>query len=74
VHEFAPERSIEPSFIAAPGFDFVIEGASAAPNLARISTGVKMNVDQHISFTASINADLYQTPSFSGWGGFRVAW
>jgi uncharacterized protein with beta-barrel porin domain len=74
VHEFEPQRSIDPAFIAAPGFNFVIDGAPAAADLARIDTGVKLNVSQHVSFMVSFDTDLYQTPSYSGWGGFKVNW
>lgn len=68
VHEFEPQRSIEASFIAAPGFDFVIDGAQAPSDMARINIGAKLNVGEHVSLTASFGADLYQTPSYSGWG------
>jgi uncharacterized protein with beta-barrel porin domain len=74
VHEFEPYRSIDPAFIAAPGFNFVIEGAKAATDMARLSMGGKLNVNDHVAFTAGVSTDLYRTPSFSASGGLRVAW
>jgi outer membrane autotransporter protein len=75
VHEFEPHRSIDASFIAAPGFGFVIQGAQQAPDMAKINTGVKLNVSDHLSLSASFNANLAPTAqSYSGFGGLRVAW
>jgi uncharacterized protein with beta-barrel porin domain len=74
VHEFEPYRSINPSFIAAPGFNFTIQGAEAATDLARLSLGGKLGLNDHTSFTANVTADLYRTPSYSAQGGFRYAW
>jgi len=74
VHEFEPQRSIDPAFIAAPGFNFVIDGAPAASDLARIDIGAKLNGSQHVSLMANFDTDIYQTPSYSGWGGFKVTW
>ena len=74
VHEFEPQRSIEVSFIAAPGFPFTIQGAQAPSDFPRLNTGAKFNVSDHLSFTASFNADLYNTPSYSGTAGIRFTW
>ena len=74
VHEFEPHRTIDPAFIVAPGFNFVIEGARAATDMARISMGGKLTVSEHASLTANVNADLYRTPSYSAMGGFRFVW
>ncbi len=74
VHEFEPHRTIDPAFIAAPGFGFIIEGAQAAPDMARLSMGGKLNLTPNLSLTGNVRADLYRTPSFTGWGGLRVAW
>jgi uncharacterized protein with beta-barrel porin domain len=75
VHEFEADRSIDASFIAAPGFGFVVEGAQPARDMARISTGAKLNVSEHVSFSASVDANLAPSgQSYSGFGGFRVSW
>jgi outer membrane autotransporter protein len=74
VHEFEPLRSIDPAFIVAPGFNFVIQGAPAATDFARLATGAKLNLGPNVSLSASFDADLYSTPSYSGWAGFRVQW
>jgi outer membrane autotransporter protein len=75
VHEFERNRSIDPSFIAAPGFDFTIYGAPPAPDLARVNTGARLNLNQTVSLNASFNADVYRTvASYSGWAGVRFGW
>jgi uncharacterized protein with beta-barrel porin domain len=74
VHEFLPHRTINPSFIAAPGFDFVIDGALAPTDLARINLGAKVALNQSVSVSADVRADLYRTPSFAGFAGLKVAW
>jgi uncharacterized protein with beta-barrel porin domain len=74
VHEFLPHRTVNPSFIAAPGFDFVIDGALAPTDLARINLGAKVALNQSVSVSADVRADLYRTPSFAGFAGLKVAW
>jgi uncharacterized protein with beta-barrel porin domain len=74
VHEFEPHRTVNPSFLAAPGFGFVIEGAEAPTDLARITVGGKVALDKNVSVTTDLRADLYATPSYSGWTSFRVNW
>jgi outer membrane autotransporter protein len=74
VHEFLPHRTVDPSFIAAPGFGFVVEGAAAPTDLARISMGGKVALNDSVSVTADVRADIYHTPSYSGFAGVRVAW
>jgi hypothetical protein len=74
VHDFQPHRSIDPSFIAAPGFDFTIYGAQAPSDMARINTGVKLNLSERVSLNVAFNADLYRTPSYGGLAGVRIGW
>jgi uncharacterized protein with beta-barrel porin domain len=74
VHEFLPHRTINPAFISAPGFGFVIEGAEAPTDLARISAGGKVGFNDSVSVSLDVRADLYRTPSYSGWTGVHVAW
>ena len=74
VHEFLPYRTVNPSFISAPGFGFVIEGAQAPTDLARISAGGKVGLNDRVSVSLDVRADLYRTPSYSGWAGVHVAW
>ncbi|UGY07397.1 autotransporter domain-containing protein [Bradyrhizobium quebecense] len=74
VHEFLPHRTVNPSFIAAPGFDFVIDGALAPTDLARINLGAKVALDRNVSVSADVRADLYRTPSIAGFIGAKVSW
>ncbi|UGV26591.1 hypothetical protein E0H22_13355 [Rhodopseudomonas boonkerdii] len=74
VHDFLPHRTVNPSFISAPGFGFVVEGAQAPSDLARISAGGKIGLDSNVSVSFDLRADLYRTPSYSGWTGVHIAW
>ena len=74
VHEFDPHRTVNPAFLAAPAFGFVIEGAEAPIDLARVTLGGKVAIDKNVSVTADLRADIYRTPSYSGWTSLRVSW
>ncbi|MGO8738244.1 hypothetical protein [Rhodoblastus sp.] len=74
-HEFEPLRSIEASFIAAPGFDFVVHGASAITDMARVDAGMKVAVNKNLEFFASFDGDFApQGRDIAGMGGVRVNW
>ncbi|TPK98066.1 autotransporter domain-containing protein [Mesorhizobium sp. B2-4-12] len=54
-HEFKPDRSVEPTFQAAPGYAFVVQGASAAEDAVAVNAGVKLNwAPTHPSSPASM--------------------
>jgi uncharacterized protein with beta-barrel porin domain len=74
MHDFETDRPITPSFVAAPGFGFTVFGAPGATDIARIGTGVKLSINKYLSFDASLNTDLYKTPSYSGTVGVRAVW
>jgi len=57
-HEFAPDRSIEASFIAAPGFNFAINGAAAVSDMAKIDAGGKISLTHNIEAFANFDGEF----------------
>jgi hypothetical protein len=47
---------------------------SVPTDLARINLGAKVALNQSVSVSADVRADLYRTPSFAGFAGLKVAW
>jgi outer membrane autotransporter protein len=75
VHEFEPYRTVNPSFIAAPGFNFVINGATAARDAARVDAGSNFGVTRNVAlFTNFFGEFSPKGTAFSGSGGFKVLW
>ncbi|RUX24454.1 autotransporter domain-containing protein [Mesorhizobium sp. M7A.F.Ca.US.011.01.1.1] len=75
LHEFRPDRSVEPTFQAAPGYAFVVQGAAAAQDAVAVNAGVKLNWSSNTSVFATFDgkfADRVQT--YGGNVGFRVNW
>ncbi len=74
-HEFSPERSIDASFTAAPGFDFVIQGAQPPIDSLRSGVGVSLKLGHGCSLSANFDSDYSGVGhSLSGMGGFHVTW
>jgi len=75
VHEFEPDRSVRPSFQAAPGYSFVIQGAAAAENAVAVNAGLKMNWSNNTAMFAAFDGkfgDGVQT--YGGNVGLKVNW
>jgi len=74
-HEFDASRSVEASFIAAPGFDFVIQGAEPPRNSFVTSVGLKLNLTKNASIFGTFEGDFGSgATSVGGTGGIVVAW
>jgi hypothetical protein len=75
VHEFETERQIMPSFNVAPGYSFVVSGASPASDLMRVNAGFDLKVNRSASIFAAVNGDFASnTHSYGVTGGYRVEW
>lgn len=75
VHEFEPDRSVRPSFQAAPGYSFVVQGAAAAEDAVAVNAGLKMNWSNNTRMFATFDGkfgDGVQT--HGGNVGFKVNW
>ncbi|TPL51295.1 hypothetical protein [Mesorhizobium sp. B2-4-6] len=75
VHEFEPDRSVKPSFQAAPGTSFVIQGASAAEDAVAVNAGLKMNWSSNTSMFAAFDGKFGDgLQSYGGDVGLKVNW
>ena len=74
-HELRPERSTESSFIAAPGFNFVVQGAQPSRDALRASIGARLQLDQTVSIHSSLDGDFARKGrGYTGSAGIKVAW
>ena len=75
VHEFAPDRTINPSFLAAPGYGFVVNGATAARDAARLEGSLKFAVSRNAALFTTFNGEFSDKGnSYAGTGGLRISW
>jgi uncharacterized protein with beta-barrel porin domain len=75
VHEFEPDRSVEPSFQAAPGYPFVIQGAAAAEDAVAVNAGIKMNWSSRTSMYAAFDGKFGEgLQAYGGNVGLKVDW
>jgi uncharacterized protein with beta-barrel porin domain len=74
-HEFDADRSTESAFIAAPGFDFVIEGAQPPHDALVTNLGAKLKFSKNTSLFAGFNGEFGAgSTSYAGTGGLSVSW
>ena len=74
-HEFADRRSVDASFLVAPGFGFVVDGAGAAVDALRVSGGAKVKVNAWGSFYVNFDGEFSDRSSlYSGSVGFKGTW
>jgi uncharacterized protein with beta-barrel porin domain len=75
VHEFEPDRTINPSFLAAPAYDFVVNGATAARDAARLDAGLKLAVSSNVALFTTFNGEFSDKGnSYAGTGGLKISW
>ena len=74
-HEFETRRAVQSSFLAAPGFNFIVEGARAPRDLARVNAGMRLEIDKNFAIFASVDGDFApRSLSYGASGGVRVSW
>jgi outer membrane autotransporter protein len=75
VHEFARDRSIEPSFVAAPGYSFTIAGPKAAADAAQVNAGLRIMVRHDVAVFARFDGEFSGVSrSYAGTAGVTVRW
>ena len=75
MHEFQQDRTIEPSFLVAPGFNFIINGATAPVDAARVDAGLKYALSTNLAAFANFGAQLSgKGNAYVGSGGFKISW
>jgi outer membrane autotransporter protein len=75
VHEFHPNRAVNPAFIALRGAAFTVDGPRAASDAARIDAGAKLAIRPNAWLFASFDGEFSnRSQSYAGKGGVRVAW
>jgi outer membrane autotransporter protein len=75
LHEFDPTRGVAPAFVDFPGSPFLIQGAAAATDRARVDAGVDWNisprVDVYLSYTGEYGGPAYASAAMAG---IRFGW
>jgi autotransporter-associated beta strand protein len=75
VHEFNPDRVVNPTFIALPDAAFTVDGPRAASDAARIDAGAKLALAPNAWLFASFDGEFSsRSQSYAGRGGAKIAW
>jgi uncharacterized protein with beta-barrel porin domain len=75
VHEFLTDRSVTTGFSVLPGTSFVVDGARAASDAARIEMGLRYAVGSQTSIYFNGTTELSgQGQSIAGTAGIRIVW
>jgi outer membrane autotransporter protein len=75
MHEFEPYRTIASSFLAAPGSDFIINGALAPRDAVAVDVGLKYALSKSLSAFTNFNGEFSpEGNSYAGTVGLRSAW
>jgi uncharacterized protein with beta-barrel porin domain len=75
LHEFNPDRSIFATMLSLPDASFLVDGAEAASDAARVNTGLKLDLTERTAlfgFFDGVFSD--QGQSYAGTGGVRFIW
>jgi uncharacterized protein with beta-barrel porin domain len=74
-HEFDTARSTESAFIAAPGFNFEIQGAQPPRDALVTSVGAKLNVTKNAAVFGTFEGQFGPgANSVAGTGGIMITW
>ena len=73
VHEFEPNRQVNPAFISVPTATFTVDGARAASDAVRIDAGMKFAIDPARSLFANLSGEWSNIgQSISATAGFKL--
>ena len=74
-HEFDRTRTINPSFISAPGYGFTIDGAAAPQESTSVEAAVRLALSRQTSLYARLNGNYSsQGNSTVGAAGIQFEW
>jgi uncharacterized protein with beta-barrel porin domain/membrane-associated phospholipid phosphatase len=74
-HEFSKDRTINATLASLPGSSFTVSGAQAVSDAARVTTGLKLNINQSLSLYAAFDGAFSGSGnSYAGKGGIRYTW
>jgi outer membrane autotransporter protein len=74
-HDFEAYRSIETSFITAPGFDFTVNGAIAPQDAAAVDIGLKYDLNKNLAIISNFEGLFSgQGNSYGGTVGAKSTW
>ena len=75
VHEFKPDRAINPFFIALPASAFTVDGPRAASDAARIDAGAELAINPNAWLFASFDGEFSgRSQSYAGKAGAKMSW
>ena len=75
MHEFDASRSTQASFLSAPGFDFVVQGAQPPRDAFITSVGLKLNLTKNAAIFGTFEGQFGSgATSVGGTGGVVVTW
>ncbi len=75
-HEFLTERSVNAAFIAAPGYNFTVDGGTIMPDALRLTFGSKLAISDNVAIFGNLNTDLGTSlsPAYTGNFGLKIDW
>ena len=75
VHEFNAQRTVAAEFLSAPGFPFLVHGASAASDAGQVQAGLRLALNGRMSLYANFTGYFSAVGnSYGGFGGVKVSW
>jgi outer membrane autotransporter protein len=75
VHEFDPDRSVDSRLTLSPAATFSAIGASAAGDLAKVTTGLKLDITNRVALFGYFDGEFSeQGQTYTGNGGVRITW
>ena len=74
VHEYNPERVVQSFLTGVPAASFLVDGASAAEDAARVDAGLRLDVSERIALFGFFEGEFSdRSQSSAGFGGGDVA-